>query len=59
MYKFNRQHDPNMYVHILPGTGSYTTRTTNMHNKDRFHVRMSIAHDDIVKRESCRGGNGL
>ena len=28
-----------MYFHIVGGTGSYTTSTTNMHNKYRFHVR--------------------
>ena len=27
-----------MYFHNVAGTGSYTTSTTNMYNKDRFHV---------------------
>jgi len=27
-----------MYFHNVVGTGSYTTSTTNMYNKDRFHV---------------------
>ena len=27
-----------MYVHNVVGTGSYTTSTTNMYHKDRFHV---------------------
>ena len=27
-----------MYVHHVVGTGSYTTSTTNMYHKDRFHV---------------------
>jgi hypothetical protein len=27
-----------MYFHNLIGTGSYTTSTTNMYNKDRCHV---------------------
>ena len=27
-----------MYFHSVVGTGSYTTSTTNMYNKDRFHV---------------------
>ena len=39
-YKFNSQRDPSMYVHIVVGTGRYTTSTTNMYNKDRFHVRV-------------------
>jgi hypothetical protein len=26
-----------MYFHNVVGTGSYTTSTTNMYNKDRFH----------------------
>ena len=28
-----------MYFHIVGGTESYTTSTTNMYNKCRFHVR--------------------
>ena len=27
-----------MYFHNVVGTGRYTTSTTNMYNKDRFHV---------------------
>ena len=27
-----------MYVHHVVGTGRYTTSTTNMYDKDRFHV---------------------
>ena len=27
-----------MYFHNVAGTGSYTTSTTNMYNKYRFHV---------------------
>ena len=27
-----------MYVHHVVGTESYTTSTTNMYHKDRFHV---------------------
>jgi hypothetical protein len=27
-----------MYFHNVVGTGSYTTSTTNMYHKDRFHV---------------------
>ena len=27
-----------MYFHSVVGTGRYTTSTTNMYNKDRFHV---------------------
>ena len=27
-----------MYFHHVVGTGSYTTSTTNMYHKDRFHV---------------------
>ena len=27
-----------MYVHHVVGAGSYTTSTTNMYHKDRFHV---------------------
>ena len=29
-----------MYFHNVVGTGSYTTSTTNMYNKDRFHVQV-------------------
>ena len=32
-----------MYVHNVPGTGSYTTSTTNMYNKDQFHVHPAAA----------------
>ena len=28
-----------MYFHNIVGTGSYITSTTNMYQKDRFHVR--------------------
>ena len=31
-----------MYFHIVGGTESYTTSTTNMYNKYRFHVRVSV-----------------
>ena len=37
-YTFNSQRDPSMYGPILPGTGRYTTSTTNMHNKDFTYV---------------------
>jgi hypothetical protein len=32
-----------MYVHNVVGTGSYTTSTTNMYNKDQFHVHPAAA----------------
>ena len=28
-----------MYLHSIVGTGRYTTSTTNMYNKDTFHVQ--------------------
>ena len=37
-YTFNRQSDPSLYFDNMIGTGSYTTSTTNMYKKDRFHV---------------------
>ena len=36
-----------MYFNNDGGTGSYTTSTTNMYNKDRFHVRGRF---DVVRR---------
>ena len=33
-----------MYVHIVGGTESYTTSTTNMYDKDRFHVPLTFWH---------------
>ena len=35
-----------MYFHNVVGTGSYTTSTTNMYHKDRFHgpARFSATH---------------
>ncbi len=41
-YKFNSQSDPSLYVHNVVGTGSYTTSTTNMYNKDNVPVVWSI-----------------
>ena len=35
-----------MYFHIMIGTGSYTTSTTNMYNKYRFHVPVVECHSD-------------
>ena len=32
------QSDPSKYFHNVVGTRSYTTSTTNMYHKDRFHV---------------------
>ena len=56
MYKFNSQSDPSMYFHIVVGTGSYTTSTTNMYNKDRFHVQMPVAvRQWLGKAEKSRG----
>ena len=34
-----------MNVHNVVGTGSYTTSTTNMYNKDQFHVPVMRATD--------------
>ena len=33
-----------MYFHIVGGTESYTTSTTNMYDKDRFHVPVLACH---------------
>jgi hypothetical protein len=38
VYKFNIQSYTNMYFHIMIGTGSYTTSTTNMYNKHGFYL---------------------
>ena len=45
-----------MYFHNVVGTRSYTTSTTNMYHKDRFHV----PRDDVVGigRTRTRGGTG-
>ena len=37
-YTFNSPSYTSLYFQIVVGTGSYTTSTTNMYNKDRFHV---------------------
>ena len=36
-----------MYFHIVVGTGSYTTSTTNMYNKHRFHVQQPLAQRSV------------
>ena len=41
-----------MYFHNVVGTGSYTTSTTNMYHKDRFHVpqedrTLQLGHDHL------------
>jgi hypothetical protein len=45
-----------MYFHIVVGTGSYTTSTTNTYNKDQFHVQMPVAvRQWLGKAERSRG----
>ena len=37
-----------MYFHHVVGTGSYTTSTTNMYHKDRFHVHCVASVVEVV-----------
>ena len=39
-----------MYFHNVVGTGSYTTSTTNMYNKDRFHVHLPVGAMQLLQQ---------
>jgi len=41
--QFNTPSDTSMYLYNSINTPSYTTSTTNMYNKDTFHVPISFA----------------
>ena len=43
-----------MYFHNVVGTGSYTTSTTNMYNKDRFHVPAVVENAGGFQRTAQR-----
>jgi hypothetical protein len=57
-YTFNIQSYTSTYFHIVGGTSSYTTSTTNMYNKYRFHVlkpALEVCFVVLKNREQRKG----
>ena len=59
MYTFNSPSDTSTYFHNVGGTGSYTTSTTNMYNKYRFHVLACFVREFVAKKGGVDTGRLL